>query len=79
MVPLLWTAPIHMSPTKYHAYHVDPHGVARASYELNATDDEGAKSEAQWFLKLHPSLEVWQNARFVIRLVREEPGGLRRH
>ncbi len=58
--------------TTYFAYHVDLSGVARASYELKADDDEGARSEAEHLLKLHPSLEVWQGARWVARLVREE-------
>jgi hypothetical protein len=78
-VPLLWTAFIDMPPTQYFAYHVDLSGVALASYQLRAADDEGAASEARWLLKLHPSLEVWQGARFVVRLVREEPAGLRGH
>jgi hypothetical protein len=67
------------SPPKYFAYHVDLHGVALASYELNATDDEKAKAEARYFLKLHPSIEVWQGARWIVRLVREEPERYRGH
>jgi hypothetical protein len=65
--------------TKYFAYHVDLRGVSRASYELNAADDEGAKSEARWLLKLHPSIEIWQAARWVARLIPEEPARIRRH
>ena len=61
-----------MDISKFFAYHVDLRGVTRASYELHATDDEGAKSEARQLLKLHPSIEVWQGARWVVRFVREE-------
>jgi hypothetical protein len=57
--------------SKYAAYYVDLYGVAHASYSLTATDDEQTKSEARNLLGLHPSIEVWQGARWVARLVRE--------
>jgi hypothetical protein len=61
-----------VSHEKYFAYHVDLLGVARASYELDCEDDEAAKSQAHYFLEFHPSIEVWQGPRWVVRLVREE-------
>jgi hypothetical protein len=61
-------------PAKYFAYHVDLHGVALASYELRGIEDAAAVSEARSLLGLHPSLEVWQGARFVARLKVEQPG-----
>ena len=57
-----------MALPRYFAYHVDLQGVARASYELKAADDATALSEAKHLLKLHPSLEIWRAARFVVRL-----------
>jgi len=63
-----------MAPAKYFAYHVDLSGASRASYELKAAeDDPHAVSEARYYLKLHPTLEVWHGARFVARLMRQEP------
>jgi hypothetical protein len=62
-----------MALSKYFAYHVDVRGIARASYELQATNDSNAVAEARYFLKFHPSLEVWQGARSVARLSVEEP------
>jgi hypothetical protein len=59
-----------MSSNKYSAYHVDLYGVARASYELQANSDPTAVTEARYFLKFHPSLEVWHRARFIARLLR---------
>jgi hypothetical protein len=60
-----------MSSNKYSAYHVDLYGVARASYQLQASNDATAVVEARYFLKFHPSLEVWHSARFVARLLQE--------
>ena len=62
-----------MAPSSYFAYHVDLYGTARASYGLQATNDSSAVSEARYFLKFHPTLEVWQGARWVARLLRDEP------
>ena len=59
-----------MSSPRYFAYHVDPHGVARSSYELHAGDDDAAKAEARYFLKFHPTIEVWQGARLIVHIVR---------
>jgi hypothetical protein len=64
--------------TKYFAYHVDLHGVALASYELQGSDDPAAVSEARSFLRFHPSLEIWQGARFIARLKQEEQSAQRR-
>jgi hypothetical protein len=61
-------------PANYYAYHVDLHGVALASYELQGADDSVAVSEARSLLRFHPSLEVWQGARFVARLKLEQSG-----
>jgi hypothetical protein len=58
--------------TKYFAYHVDLQGVALASYELQGADDAAAVSEARSFLKFHPTLEIWQGARFIARLNSEQ-------
>ena len=58
-----------MASSRYVAYHVDLQGVALASYELKATEDATAVSEARHLLKLHPSLEIWYGARFVARMV----------
>ncbi len=68
-----------MALSKYCAYHVDPFGTARASYELQATNDEGATAEARYFLKFHPSIEVWQGARWVARLTQEAATRFRGH
>jgi hypothetical protein len=57
---------------RYFAYHVDAHGVARASYELHGIEDATAVSHARYFLRFHSSLEIWQGARSVARLSREE-------
>ena len=59
--------------SKYFAYYVDLYGTARASYELQANNDESAATEARYFLKFHPSIEVWQGARWVARLAVAEP------
>jgi hypothetical protein len=62
---------------KYIAYHVDLVGVMHASYELDCTDDEGAKSKGRYFLRFHSSIDVWQGPRWVARFEREEAGGKR--
>jgi hypothetical protein len=64
-----------MASSRYFAYHVDLQGIAVASYELKATQDPTAVSEARHLLKLHPSLEIWRAARFVARLEAETPMG----
>jgi hypothetical protein len=64
---------------RYFAYHVDVHGVARASYELQGIEDATAVSHARYLLRFHPSLEIWQRARSVARLSREEPEQQRDH
>ena len=51
----------------YVAYHVNTFGVSEASYELQAKNDEAARTEALQFLKLHPSVEVWDGPRWVAR------------
>ena len=43
----------------YVAYHVNIFGVSEASYELQAKNDDAARTEALQFLKLHPSVEGW--------------------
>ena len=65
--------------SKYYAYHVDLYGTARASYELQATNDEGATAEARYFLKFHPSIDVWQGARWIARLTQEAATRIGRH
>jgi len=60
--------------TKYFAYHVDLHGVALASYELQGSDDPAAVSEARSFLRFHPSLEIWQGG---FRFPRRKSCGMR--
>ncbi len=62
-----------MSQKKYTAYHVNLFGVAKASYELDCADDETAKSKGRYFLRFHPTIEVWQGPRWVARFTREEP------
>lgn len=57
---------------KYCAYYVDLLGAAKSSYELKAVDDEQAKVEARYFLNFHPSIQVWQGARYIVRMTREE-------
>ncbi|HZP64136.1 MAG TPA: hypothetical protein VFB28_12040 [Terriglobales bacterium] len=54
-----------MAFSKYFACHVSLQGVAIASYELQATDDEAAKAEARFFLNFHLSIEVWQGLRWI--------------
>jgi hypothetical protein len=68
-----------MALSKYFAYFVDLQGTARASYELQAIGDDAAKIEGGYFLKFHPSIEVWQGARYVARLMREEPVRVQGH
>jgi hypothetical protein len=58
-------------PKSYFAYYVNLHGVALASYELEGGDDSAAVSAARSLLRLHPTLEIWQGARFIARLRRE--------
>jgi hypothetical protein len=58
---------------KYIAYHVDMFGFAKASYELNAKNDEDAKSEARLLLEIYPAIEVWQGPRWVARFARDIP------
>ncbi|HWI68551.1 MAG TPA: hypothetical protein VNS88_09240 [Nitrospiraceae bacterium] len=67
-----------MALSTYFAYHVSLQGVANASYELHAADDEAAKVEAKYFLKFHPSIEVWQGARWIARFT-QEPGWVKGH
>jgi hypothetical protein len=57
----------------YRAYHVELSGIPLASYDLMASDDEAAKSEARHYLSFHPSIEVWEGPRRVARLVPQEP------
>jgi hypothetical protein len=53
------------------AYHVNIFGVSEASYELQAKNDEAAKTEALQFLYLHPPVvEVWDGPRWVARFNR---------
>jgi hypothetical protein len=63
----------------YVAYYVTLLGVAEASYELQAKDDEAAKTEASQFLSLHASIEVWEGARWVAKFTREDAPRLRGH
>jgi hypothetical protein len=42
-------------PTKYTVFCVDLFGLAVASYDLHAGDDDAAKTEARQFLASHPS------------------------
>jgi hypothetical protein len=67
-----------MALAKYFAYHVSLQGAAKTSYELQAADDEAAKVETTYFLKFHPSIEVWQGARCVARFTLE-PGWVKGH
>lgn len=67
---LFWPALSRPMATRYFAYHVDLLGVARASYQLQAVDDATAVARARYFLKFHPTLEVWQSARCIARLTR---------
>ena len=55
----------------YIAYHIDLFGVAKASYELKATDDDQARI-AQPLLGFHPSIEIWKGPRFIARLARDK-------
>lgn len=57
--------------SKYFAYYVDFAGAARARYELKAIDDCRAVAEGRQFMKLHPSVEIWQGSRIVARLLRK--------
>ena len=66
-------------PTKYTVFCVDLLGLAVASYDLHAGDDDAAKAEARQFLASHPSVEVWDGPRWVARLVREERSSIRGH
>jgi hypothetical protein len=66
-------------PTKYTVFCVDLFGLAVASYDLHAGDDDAAKAEARQFLSSYPSVEVWDGARWVARLVREEQSSIRGH
>lgn len=59
-----------MPSQKYFAYHVDPQGQARSSYELRASDDDSAKTEARYFLKFHSTIDVWQGARRIVHITR---------
>jgi hypothetical protein len=63
----------------YIAHYVTRLGISEAAYELNARDDEAAKIEARQFLSLHPSIEVWEGARWVARFTQEEAPRLRDH
>jgi hypothetical protein len=63
----------------YVAYHVNTFGVSEASYELQAKNDEAARTEALQFLKLHPSVEVWDGPRWVARFNRDGAPRLRGH
>ena len=54
-------------------------GLAVASYDLHAGDDDAAKAEARQFLASHPSVEDWDGPRWVARLVREERSSIRGH
>jgi hypothetical protein len=58
---------------KYIAYHVDLRGAARAAYELDCADDETAKSKGRYFLRFHPTIEIWHGPRWVAAFTREEP------
>jgi hypothetical protein len=65
--------------TKYRAYHVNLQGIALSSYELKATDDDAALSEARCLLRLHASLEIWSGARWVARIIQDAPPQFRGH
>ncbi len=56
---------------RYVAHAVDELGVARATYELECSDDADAKERAEAFLEAHAIVEVWDGPRRVARLARE--------
>jgi hypothetical protein len=66
-------------PPRYFAYYTDTSGANTSSYELKAGDDEQARTEAQYFLSFHPSIQVWQGGRYVGRLARGEPETRKKH
>jgi hypothetical protein len=68
-----------MPSKKYKAMCVDLLGLALASFDLDAGDDDAAKAEARQYLTAHPSVEVWDGPRWVARLVREEQSSIRGH
>jgi hypothetical protein len=68
-----------MPSKKYQAFCVDLLGLAIASYEFDAGDDDVAKAEARQYLVAHPSVEIWDGPRWVARLVREEQSSIRGH
>jgi hypothetical protein len=68
-----------MAPFRYYAYNVSLHGITKASYELQATNDDAAKVEARYFLKFHPSIEIWYGGRCVARLADEGTTPVRGH
>jgi hypothetical protein len=48
----------------YSAYVIDPDGHIIRRIELNCTDDEAAKAEAQKLADGH-DIELWQGARMI--------------
>jgi hypothetical protein len=68
-----------MPNKKYQAFCVDLLGIAIASYEFDAEDDDAAKAEARQYLVAHPSVEIWDGPRWVARLVRKEQSSIRGH
>jgi hypothetical protein len=61
------------------AHYVTLLGVAESSYELQAKDDDAAKTEARRFLSRHDSVEVWEGAWWIARLTREDAPRVRGH
>jgi hypothetical protein len=49
---------------QYSAYVIDPHGHIIRRIELNCTDDDAAKTEAQKLANGH-DIELWQLARMI--------------
>jgi hypothetical protein len=55
---------------RYVAHAVDQYGVALAVYEFECKTDEEAKDRAEPYLEIHPTIEIWQDVRLVVRLTR---------
>ena len=57
---------------RYRAHAVDLYGVSLAEYQFECRSDEEAEHRATVYLRMHPTIDLWQGARRIVRLARDE-------
>jgi len=70
-MPWNYSVPPRYSHMRYVAYAVDTFGVSLATYEFLCASDADAEHRARKLLEAHPTIEIWQGTRRVVRLTRD--------